>query len=113
MNTNIAPFSFRSPQVSALDTEGAPIDVDPDTNVRPPFPLFPSLYFPSLSLFSSPCRKAAPLLIKKNTLQELLKSLGMSALAVNVVAPSAAYERPRGPRGPPGSARPRRENNDA
>lgn len=40
--------------------------------------------------------------------QELLKSLGLDSLNVNVVSASTAFERPRA-RGPPGS-RPRRDN---
>ena len=42
--------------------------------------------------------------------QDLLKSLGLDSLSVNVVSTSTNFDRPRGPRGPPGSARPRRDD---
>jgi small subunit ribosomal protein S17e len=89
------PLRRTVPEVSALDTQGQAIDVDPDTKVRflsglPPLPFHPLTH------------SFAPK-------QDLLKSLGFDALPVNVVAPSTAYERPQR-RGVPGAARQRRDD---
>ena len=84
------------PEVSALDTSGAPLEVDPDTQVS--------------QLVSTFDRKATS---NENcaVLQDLLRSIGMDGLNVTVTAPvtqSTFQDRRRGPpgsgpRGPPRS----------